>query len=88
VGAALVALALVAPRALAGVERAWMTLALALSRVTTPLFMGLVYLAVLTPIALVLRLLGRAPLRPPAPGASAWVERPPDARRSDLRRQF
>ena len=76
------------PMRLAGVHRVWMRGALAISAVTTPILMGVVYFGVLTPMALVARLAGRRALgvRPDAP--TAWVERPPDARRSDLRRQF
>ena len=87
-GAALVAGGLVAPARLGPVHRAWMAFALAISGVTTPVFMGIVYFGVLTPIALTMRLVGRRPLvrRPGAP--TYWVERPAGARRSDLRRQF
>lgn len=79
---------LLIPARLGGVHRAWMTMALAISRVTTPLFMGIVYFGLLTPIALVLRVLGRAPLRQPRDVKTWWRDRPPGARRSDLRRQF
>jgi hypothetical protein len=77
-----------APERLGTPYRVWMAFALALSRVTTPLFMGVVYFVVLTPIGLVLRLVGRRPLRRFPRGASAWVRRKDGARRSDLRRQF
>lgn len=88
IGGALVLAALVAPARLAVVERAWMGLGHALSRVTTPVFMGVVYFGLLTPIAAVLRLVRRRPLAAPPRDASAWVTRPPDARQSDLQRQF
>jgi len=87
-GLTLVAGGLLAPARLVLAYRAWMAFALALSRVTTPLFMGVLYFLVLTPIGFVLRLVGRRPLRPPARGTSAWVRRSDDARRSDMRRQF
>ena len=86
-GGSLVLAGLVIPARLGGVHRAWMALALAISTVTTPLFMGIVYFGLLTPIGLVMRLAGRAPLRQRR-GASYWKERPPGARRSDMRRQF
>jgi hypothetical protein len=79
---------LLAPARLGGVYRAWMGLARAMSRVTTPVLMAVIYFGVLLPTALLLRLRGRRPLTPPRPGATAWVERPPGARRGDLRRQF
>jgi hypothetical protein len=83
-----------APARLAPVERAWMRGALAISRVTTPLLMALVYLVVLTPLGLARRAFGRDPIaarrrgRPGAPAPTRWAERSPGARRSDLRRQF
>lgn len=79
---------LVVPRRLAPVHRAWMALAVAMSRVTTPLLMSVVYFAVLTPIALVRRLLGRNALVRPRGAPTHWIPRPPSERRSDLRRQF
>ena len=87
-GAALLLGGLLVPGRLGGVYRGWMRLALAISRVTTPLFMGIVYFAILTPLALVRRRGGRGRLGV-APGArTGWVDRPAGARRSDLRRQF
>ena len=85
IGAALVLAAAAVPERLGVVQRAWMRMAHAMSRVTTPLFMGVVYFGVLTPIGVVSRALGRR--RAPR-GDSALVRRPPGARRSDLRRQF
>ena len=87
-GVTLALAGLLIPARLGGVHRAWMGIALAISSVTTPLFMGIVYFGLLTPIALVLRLLGRAPLRQSRDAKSYWRDRPPGARRSDLRRQF
>ena len=49
VGAALL------PAKLKPVERAWMAMALQISRVMTPIVMGIVYFLVLTPIALLMR---------------------------------
>jgi hypothetical protein len=88
VGAALWLAGALAPARLAPVYRAWMRLALAISAVTTPLLMGVVYFGVLTPLAFVTRLLGWRTFGVPRDAATAWVDRPPDARRSDLRRQF
>lgn len=88
VGVALVMAGLVAPARLGPVYRAWMSVALAMSKVTTPLFMTVVYLAVLTPLGLAMRLARRRPLARSRDAATYWVDRPPGARRSDLRRQF
>ena len=60
----------------------------AISKVTTPIFMGIVYFLVLTPLGFVLRLTGRYPLGRPDPTKSVWVVREPGQRRGDLQRQF
>ena len=76
------------PGRLGPVYHAWMGLAHAISRVTTPVFLGVVYFGVFTPFGFVMRLTGRRPLTRPRGAATFWVERAPGARRSDLRRQF
>jgi hypothetical protein len=89
VGAALGLAGLVAPGKLGPVYRAWMKLALLISKVTTPIFMGVTYFLVLAPVGMFMRLLGRNPMaRKPADG-SFWITRPDGpARRGDLKRQF
>ena len=77
---------LLVPGKLGPVYRAWMGFALALSKVTTPIFMGVVYFLVITPIALLRRTLGGNPLRA-HDGATGWVDRR-QAPRGDLTRQF
>lgn len=86
-GALLMVGGFVFPSRLGPIQRLWMGLAHALSRVTTPLFMGVLYFGVLTPIALVRRLSGGNPLGSTS-SASLWVDRPAENRRSDLERQF
>ena len=88
VGAVLLGAGAVNPARLGPARRAWMALARAMSRVTTPVLMGVVYFAILTPTGLALRLLGRRPLARRRDADTFWVERPPGTRRSDLRRQF
>jgi hypothetical protein len=51
--------ALVAPLSLRPVYRGWMRFGLLLSRVTTPIVMGLVFYVVITPFALTLKLAGK-----------------------------
>jgi hypothetical protein len=87
IGGLLFAGGLVLPGAMGPVYRAWMGLALALSKVTTPLVMGLIYFGVFSPMGLIRRLFGRDALVRP-PGTSFWISRPTGSRRSDLRRQF
>ena len=55
--------ALVAPMTLRPVYRVWMRFGLLLSRVTTPIIMGLVYYLVITPFALVLKVTGKDAMR-------------------------
>ena len=86
VAGALVASAIVAPTSLGPVQRGWMRMALAMSRVTTPLFLGAVYFLVVTPTGLLRRTFGRSPIAGPPAGASGWA--PHERGRSDLQRQF
>ena len=82
---------LVAPSRLGPVEKAWMGLARAISRVTTPLFMGIVYYVVLTPTGLVRRALTKHRLSPPRSAPTFWVDRKPldaEAARRRMERQF
>ncbi len=87
-GGALLVAGLAVPARLGPVYVAWMGLAHAVSRVTTPIFLGVIYFGVFTPFGLVMRIAGRRSLGRPRGAASFWVERPPGARQSDLRRQF
>ena len=85
-GALLVAGVLL-PGKLGPVFRGWMRMALVISKVTTPIFMGLVYFIVLTPTGLVMRIIGHKPMSHPLKDRSFWhsTEGRPT---SDLRRQF
>lgn len=78
------------PARLEPVERAWMRFAHALSRITTPIFMGIVYFVVLTPVAL-LRRMGSNPMVHKSVEDSFWVSRTradKDAARRRMERQF
>ena len=89
VGGTLVLLGVAIPGRLGPVVVAWMGLAHAISKVTTPLFMGIVYFVVLTPTGIIVRLLGRNPLTPPRKSASAWVPHDPRSEAANsMRRQF
>ena len=76
------------PAHLGPVFRAWMKVGLAISVVTTPVFMGIVYYLVLTPTGLLMRLFGRHPLQPARAAGTFWVTRAENDRRSNLDRQF
>lgn len=80
------------PARLGPVEHGWMAFARALSRVTTPIFMGIVYFVVLTPTGVVRRAFGRNSLVRNSGAPSFWVMRDPPAdqsvRRRRMERQF
>jgi hypothetical protein len=81
--------ALVAPMALRPVYRGWMRLARVLNRVMTPLILAVLFYGLFTPVALVMKLIGRDPLRRKLdPAADTYridvSDRPP----SDLDRPF
>ena len=88
VASALLVSGIVAPTRLGPVEHAWMRLAHAISRITTPIVMGLVFYLVMTPFGLAMRLLGHRPLTRHHGAATAWVKRPPGGRKSRMDRQF
>ncbi|MBW8773353.1 MAG: hypothetical protein JF590_08710 [Gemmatimonadetes bacterium] len=90
VGGVLLLAGSVAPARLGPVHRAWMGLAALMSAVTTPLFMGLVYFFVVTPMGLLRRLAGRPSIREHRPAAPTfWVARTDDAaRRAGMEHQF
>jgi len=89
VAVALIVAALLAPAHLGPVQRGWMKLAETISKVTTPIVLGIVYALVFVPIGLAMRVFGRDPLRPAPRGApSFWLARSLTDKRSDLRRQF
>ena len=86
-GATLIVMGLVVPTWLGPVERAWMAMALIISKVTTPLFMGLAYYLSVVPIGLVRRMTGNNSLVVQEKGGSYWHDRS-DEPQSDMERQF
>ena len=80
-------LGLVMPSQLGPVQRGWMGLAHLISKVTTPILMGVIYFVVVTPISFLMLAFGKRPLGIKR-GESYWVPRAADAQRSDLTRQF
>ena len=83
----LLASALVIPTKLEVVERGWMKFAHALSKVTTPIFMGVVYFVVLTPLSFLRRAFGGSALVHTAGPTGLWADRS-DKPRSSLDRLF
>ena len=88
-GSLLTLAGLVIPTYLGPVSRGWSGFAHALSKITTPVFVGVVFYVVLTPVAVLMRLFRARPLPRPAPESSGWIPRPPESRRRlDMQRQF
>ena len=74
-GALLIALGLITPRHLQQPYRLWMLLGHGLGWINSHLILGLIYLVVLQPIAIAMRLLGHDPLRRTLkPGAPSYRE--------------
>jgi hypothetical protein len=88
-GGALLLAGILTPSRLGPVRRAWLGLGAALSRITTPVFLAVVYFGVIAPVGLVLRASGKNPLTRARRLGTAWVPRPEGTRsRRDLEHQF
>ena len=87
----LLALALFFPRVLAPLNRAWLAFGLALHACISPVIMAALYYTNVTPLGLLLRLLGRDPRRVRIGRAAPtyWIDRaPPGPAPDTMRRQF
>jgi Saxitoxin biosynthesis operon protein SxtJ len=90
-GGVFVLTALARPHLLASLNTAWTRLGLAMHRVVSPVVLGLVFYTTLTPIGLLMRMLGKDVLRLKRdPELSTyWIPRVPPGPGSDtMRRQF
>jgi hypothetical protein len=89
IGVLLVLAGLLVPTRIGPVERAWMRMALAMSRVTTPVAMAAVYFLAITPVGLVRRAMGRDSLHHIAPDGTYWKSRSARTRGvASMERQF
>lgn len=84
-------LALIKPVLLAGLNRLWIKLGILLGKVVSPIALGVLFYGVFTPIGVMLRLVGKDPLRlkndPNA--ASYWIPRkPPGPPPDSMNNQF
>jgi hypothetical protein len=86
-GVAFLAAGALVPGRLDPVYRAWMGLGHAMSKVTTPIVLSVLYFLVLTPTRFLLALTGRHLLRREPQDGSYWV-RVPSGGRSNLHNQF
>jgi hypothetical protein len=83
--------ALTAPSHLGPVERAWTKLGAAMSKITSPVFLGIIYFVVFTPAGLIRRLVGKNPIVHTPSSDSYWKVREPvdpEIRRRSMERQF
>ncbi len=91
IGGAFLALALIRPALLAPLNRLWFRFGLLLHKIVNPIVMGLIFFLAVTPTALILRLLGKDPLRRKfdLSAASYWIVRePPGPDPQTMKQQF
>jgi large-conductance mechanosensitive channel len=90
-GTLLLLLGLVAPRRLSALNRVWLKVGAVISKVVNPIVLALLFFVVVTPMAFIMRVAGKRPLRLAADRGAAtyWIKRePPDGGSSNMRRQF
>jgi large-conductance mechanosensitive channel len=84
-------LGIVAPRRLSLLNRLWLKLGAAIAKVVNPLVLALLFFLVVTPMAVIIRMTGKRPLRLARnPGAvSYWIARETSSGVAPgMRRQF
>ena len=83
-------LTLLAPQWLRPFNRAWFLLGELLGKIVSPIVLGVIFFLLITPVALVGRLLGRDELRlKRKPVNSYWVDRtPPGPEADSFKNQF
>jgi len=90
-GALLLLLGIVAPSRLSTLSRLWLKVGTLIAKVVNPIILALLFFLVVTPMAFMMRVLGRRPLNlaPDRTAATYWIERdPPAGGTSSMRRQF
>ena len=89
VSAVLVGWSLAAPATLNALYRPWMRLGLLLNRITTPIIMGAVFFLLITPVSLIMKLIGRdAVVRGFDESAQSYRTQSRKAPRKSLERPF
>jgi hypothetical protein len=91
VAVAFAAVALVAPQVLAPLNRLWHQFGLLLNRIVSPIALGLTFYLAVTPTGLLMKLLGKDPLRLKfdREASSYWIKRePPGPDPDGMPRQF
>lgn len=71
--------ALAAPTVLAPLNKLWLKLGLLLHRIVSPIVLGIMFFLVITPMGLLMRALGKDPLRLrfDRAGSTYWIQREP-----------
>ncbi len=89
-GIATLLITLARPHALAPFNRAWYKLGILLGKIVSPVVMGLIFFLLITPIALVTRMLGRDELRLKRGNRNTyWIDRsPPGPSSESFKNQF
>ena len=79
VAGSLLIIAIIYPRLLAPLNHLWLKFGLLLHKITNPLILGLVFFSTVTPIAIIMRILGKDPLnrRIDCDATSYWIDRHP-----------
>ena len=91
VSAVFLALAFVWPRALDPLNRLWFLFGLLLHKIVNPIVMGLLFYVTVTPIALIMRFMGKDQMRLKFDRSARtyWIDRtPPGPAPDTMRRQF
>ena len=91
VAAVILTIALIRPALLAPFNRVWMKFGLLLHKITNPIIMGLIFFLAVTPTAVVMRAIGKDPLRRKfdKSAQSYWIERvPPGPEPESMKQQF
>ena len=91
VAAVFASLAMLCTPALAPLNKLWTRLGVLLNRIISPLMLGLLFYVTITPVAMLMRLLGKDPLklRHETDSASYWIDRiPPGPAPETMKNQF
>lgn len=91
VSASFLVLSIAAPRALAPLNRLWTKFGFLLHRIMNPLIMGFMFFLVVTPIGVIMRVLGKRPMQIELDdeAESYWISRtPPGPAPESMKQQF
>ena len=91
IAGAFLAVTFLAPQVLSPLNRVWFAFGMLLHKIVNPLVLGFLFIALLTPLALVMRLFGKRflPVTFDKGTASYWIKRePPGPEPQSIRNQF